>query len=144
MENGVLNGFDSLPAPEELEGARAQLGVEVQRHHVPTVACFTEERKGHEWAPEIPMSRGRASVDFFPFPFKETVKALESFPHVQRYVLPFPRSLSPERRHGHALRGQADCRHGAEADGLSGRASTYPTLWAITTPNRRPPWGQTV
>src|ERR1700721_3491749 len=62
------------------------------------------------------MSRGWASVNLFPFPLKETVKPLETFPHVQRYVLPFPSSLSPERGHCHALRGQADCCHGAEAD----------------------------
>ena len=45
LQNGILNRFGAVPTSQEVERARAQPGVEIQRHHVTPISRFTEERQ---------------------------------------------------------------------------------------------------
>jgi len=64
----------------------------------------------------IAAGRGRSPVDGFPFQIEETGEAPQRLADIHRNVLSFTRPVSPQRRDGHRLGGQADRSHGAEPE----------------------------
>src|SRR5262249_31575082 len=117
LQYGIADGIQTVTAPQELEGARAQPGIYVDRHHVTPVAGSTEERQREERVLSIPVQGGTTSVDRFPLPFDDRVEALERLADVGGDVLTLARHLTPECRHRDALGGQRHRRSGPEADG---------------------------
>src|SRR6516165_947411 len=83
FEYGVVNGFGTWAAAEKIEGAHEQFGINVQRHHVSSVACLAKEMLHvQEWAHRIATWRRSSAVDGFPFAFKKSAETPQRLAHV--------------------------------------------------------------
>src|ERR1700722_2874091 len=75
-----------------------QLRVEVQSHHMPAIACFTEEWKFKEGIIVEETHCGRAPVHGLPDPLEETAETSKGLANVDTNVLALSGSVSPHRR----------------------------------------------
>ena len=80
---GVVDGFGTRAAAEKIKCADEYLRINVQRHHVPSVACLAKEMfHVQEWAHRIAPWGGRSAVDGFPFAIKKSTETPQRLAYV--------------------------------------------------------------
>lgn len=115
LQNRILDGLGALTASEQVERPSPQSRIEVERHDVTAVAGCAEKGQFQERAAgEVP-GGGRPSVHGLPPALEEAAEPPQRLSDIQRDVLRFPRTGSPQRRKRDASRCQSDGRHAAKA-----------------------------
>src|SRR5579864_1055143 len=96
LHNGIVYRLGAVTAAQKVERARMKPGIDVESHHVPSIARRPEEWQIKEWIISIRTLGRRTSIYRFPFPFLKAAKAPQSFADVDRSVLSFPCPRSPK------------------------------------------------
>src|SRR5262249_6003958 len=80
---GLVNGFGTWAAAEKIERPHEQLRINVECHHVSSVACLAKEMLHvQERAHRIATWRRSSAVDGFPFALKKSAETPQRLAHV--------------------------------------------------------------